>query len=134
MNLIPKMKELREKAELMLPTMQKPKLQVVAPDSNTIENDLRRICSVPHRRIGTKEAHEIENYIEKLCKEIGLDNVKKETFEVTNWVPTDWKLTIKANNDSIEIPCFYVLDTEFTEEKGITAPLIYVKVFSASFS
>ena len=126
-DLIPKMKDLREKAEGMLPTIQKPKLQVVAPDSNTIENDLKKICSVPHRRIGTEQAHEIENYLEKLCKEIGLDNVKKETFEVTNWVGTDWKLSIKTNNDAIEIPCFYVLNTEFTDKKGITAPLIYVK-------
>ena len=126
MNLIPKMKELREKTEEILPTLQKPKLQVLAPDSETIENDLRRICSVPHRRIGTEEAHEIENYLEKTVKELGLENVKKETFEVINWVGTDWKLSIEANNETFEIPCFYVLDTEFTEKKGITAPLIYV--------
>ena len=126
-DLIPKMKELREKAEGMLPSIQKPKLEVLAPDLNTIENDLKKICSVPHRRIGTEQAHEIENYLEKLCKELGLDNVKKETFEVINWVGTDWKLSIKTNNGSIEIPCFYVLNTEFTDKEGITAPLVYVK-------
>lgn len=126
-DLIPKMKDLREKAEAMLPTLQKPQLQVLAPDSNTIENDLKKICSVPHRRIGTKHAHEIENYLEKLCRDLGLDKAKKETFEVTNWVGTDWKLSVKTNNDTIEIPCFYVLNTEFTDKKGITAPLVYVK-------
>ena len=126
MDLIPKMKELRENVEVILPTLQKPKLQVLAPDSNTIENDLKKICSVPHRRIGTEQAHEIENYLEKTCKELGLDNVKKETFEVTNWVGTDWKLSIKANNETFEIPCFYVLNTEFTDKKGITAPLVYI--------
>ena len=126
MDLIPKMKDLREKSQEIIPTIQKPKLQVLAPDSKTIENDLRKICSVPHRRIGTEEAHEIENHLEKTFKELGLENVKKETFEVINWVGTDWKLSIEANNESIEIPCFYVLNTEFTDKKGITAPLIYV--------
>lgn len=126
MELIPKMKELNKKSKEILPTIQKPKLQVVAPDSNTIKNDLEKICSVPHRRIGTEEAHEIENFIEKTCKELGLINVKKETFEVINWVATNWKISIKANNETIEIPCFYVLNTEFTDKNGITAPLIYV--------
>ena len=126
MDLIPKMKELRENVEVIVPTLQKPKLQVLAPDSNTIENDLKKVCSVPHRRIGTEHAHKIENYLEKACKELGLDNVKKETFEVTNWVGTDWKLSIKANNEIFEIPCFYVLNTEFTDKKGITAPLVYI--------
>ncbi len=130
MELIPKMKELRDKVEEILPTIQKPEFQVVAPDSNTIQNDLEKICSVPHRRIGTEEAHEIENFLEKTCKELGLDNVKKETFEVINWVGSDWKLSIKTNNETFEIPCFYVLNTEFTDEKGITAPLVYVGIGS----
>ncbi len=125
-DLIPKMKDLREKSKEIISTLQEPKLQVLAPDSKVIENDLKKICSVPHRRIGTEEAHEIENYLEKTVKELGLENVHKETFEVINWVGTDWKLSIKANNKVIEIPCFYVLNTEFTDKKGITAPLIYV--------
>lgn len=126
MDLIPKMKELREKSKEFIPTLKKPELQVLAPDSKVIENDLRKICSVPHRRIGTEEAHEIENYLENTFKELGLENVKKETFEVINWVATDWKLSIELNDEVIEVPCFYVLNTEFTDKNGITAPLIYV--------
>ena len=126
MELIPKMKALREKAKEIIPTIKKPEVQVTAPDSNTIQSDLEKICSVPHRRIGTEEAHEIENFLEKTCKELGLENVLKETFEVINWVATDWKLSIQANNETIEIPCFYTLNTEFTDKKGITAPLVYV--------
>ncbi|GAG74936.1 unnamed protein product, partial [marine sediment metagenome] len=29
----------------------------------------------------TEEAHEIENFIEKQCKELGLKNVKKEVLK-----------------------------------------------------
>jgi hypothetical protein len=130
MQLIPKMKEMREKVKEILPTIQKPKLKVIAPDSKTIQRDLEKICSVPHRRIGTEEAHKIEDFLEKTYKDLKLINVEKETFDFINWVATDWKLTIKANNEIIKIPCFYVLNTEFTDNKGITAPLIYVNAGS----
>jgi len=126
MDLIPKMKDLREKTEAIIPKIQKPDVQIHAPDSATIQNDLEKICSVPHRRIGTEEAHEIENFLEKTFKELGLNNVHRETFEVINWVATNWKLSIKTNNDALEVPCFYTLNTEFTDKNGVSAPLIYV--------
>ncbi len=127
MKLIPEMKKIREKAEEIIPQIKEPKTNVLAPDSKTIQKDLERICSVPHRRIGTEEAHEIENFLVKTCKELGLENVKKETIEVINWGATSWKLSINVEDESFEIPCFYVLNTEFTDTKGITAPLVYVR-------
>ena len=124
--LIPKMERVREKAEKIILEIQEPENKVLAPDSKIIQDDLEKICSLPHRRIGTEEAHEIENFIEKKCKELGLKDVKKETFEVINWVATKWKLSITVKDKIIEIPCFYVLNTEFTNKNGITAPLVYV--------
>jgi hypothetical protein len=126
MELIPKMKELREKVKDIIPTIPDPKLKITAPESNTIQRDLEKICSVPHRRIGTKEAHEIEDFLEKTYRELGLIKVQKETFEVINWVATDWRLSIKTEKETIDIPSFYVLNTEFTDKKGISAPIIYV--------
>jgi hypothetical protein len=124
--LIPKMKKIRKKAEQILLETEIPKLGVKAPDSIKIREDLEAICKVPHRRIGTQSAHEIEDFLVNKFKELGLESVKKEPIDVINWSATNWKLTVSSEKEKIEIPCFYVLNTGFTQENGITAPLIYV--------
>ena len=55
-----------------------------------------------------------------------MESVKKEPIDVTNWSAKNWKLTISTDEEEIEVPSFYVLDTGFTGETGITAPLVYV--------
>ena len=124
--LIPKMKKIRKKSDLILLETEPPNLQVEAPTSKEIQEDLENICKGPHRRIGTKEAHEIEDFLVNKCNELGLESLKKEPVEVINWSAKNWKLTISTENDEVEVPCFYVLNTGFTTEKGITAPLVYV--------
>ncbi len=124
--LIPKMKKIRKRAEEILLETEPLKLKVEAPNSDIIHKDLENICKVPHRRIGTEEAHEIEDFLVSKCKELGLESVRKEPVEVINWSATNWNLTISREGEEIEIPCFYVLNTGFTSESGITAPLIYV--------
>jgi len=126
--LIPKMKRIRKKAEKILLETESPKLKVEAPTSEIIQKDLEDICKVPHRRIGTDEAHEIEDFLVSKCKELGLDSVRKESVEVINWSAKNWKIIISIDEKDIEIPCFYVLNTGFTADKGITAPLVYVGI------
>ena len=124
--LIPKMKKIRKKAEEILLETEPSKLKVEAPTSETIQKDLDDICKGPHRRIGTEEAHEIENFLVRKCKELGLESVRKEPVDVINWSATNWKLTISTEREEIEVPCFYVLNTGFTPENGIVAPLVYI--------
>jgi len=124
--LIPKMKKIRKRAEQILQEAEPTKLKVKAPSLEQIQEDLNNICKVPHRRIGTKQAHEIEDYLVNKCKELGLESVKKEPVDVINWSAKNWKLTISTDAENMEVPCFYVLNTEFTKNKGITAPLVYV--------
>jgi hypothetical protein len=47
--------------------------------------------------------------------------------DVINWSANNWKLTIKKENEEIEVPSFYMLNSRFTEKDGITAPLVYVE-------
>ena len=124
--LIPKMRKLRKKATKIIQEMGEIDKKVQAPSSETIQSDLEKICSVPHRRIGTKNAHKIEDYLYAQFKELGLKNIKKEPVNVIDWVAKQWKLTISTQNETLEVPCFYVLNTEFTKPEGITAPLIYL--------
>ena len=92
--LIPKMKKIRKKSDLILLETEPPNLQVEAPTSKEIQEDLENICKGPHRRIGTKEAHEIEDFLVNKCNELGLESLKKEPVEVINWSAKNWKLTI----------------------------------------
>jgi hypothetical protein len=124
--LIPKMRKIRKRAEQILLEAEPPKLKVEAPTSEEIQRDLEAICKVPHRRIGTEQAHEIEDFLVSKCKELGLESVKKEPIEVINWSAKNWKLKISAENGEMEVPSFYMLNTRFTTEKGITAPLVYI--------
>jgi len=126
LKLIPKMKKTRKRAEEIITNIKEPEKRVIAPDMETIRSDLEKICNVPHRRIGTKNAHEIESFLEETLKNIGIQDVKKEEFDLINWSATKWKLTVTNNGETMDVPCFYVLNTEFTGNEGITAPLIYI--------
>ena len=89
LKLIPKMRKTRKKAEEIIANIKEPKNRVTAPDMETIKSDLEKICSVPHRRIGTKEAHEIENFLEETLRDIGIENVQKEEFNLIDWSATN---------------------------------------------
>jgi hypothetical protein len=122
-----KMKKFRKKAENLLSEIKIPQKPTSPPDSKTIIEDLKKICSVPHRRVGTKEAHEIEEYLINQFKELGLKDIKRDPINLINWHANNWKLIISTDKEQFEIPCFYVLNTEFTNSEGITAPLVYVR-------
>jgi hypothetical protein len=126
LKLMPTMRRIRKKAEDVIAETKSPELKVKAPNSEDIQRDLEFICKVPHRRIGTEYAHQIEDFLVNRCKELGLESVKKEPIDVINWSAKNWKLLIKTNGKEIEIPSFYMLNSGFTEENGITAPLVYV--------
>ena len=82
--LIPKMKKIRKRAEQIILEAEPPKLKVEAPTSEVIQKDLEDICKVPHRRIGTTDAHEIEDFLAGKFKELGLESVSKEPVDIIN--------------------------------------------------
>jgi len=96
------------------------------PTSREIFEHLKKVCEPPHRRIGTPEAHKIEDYLVNTFKTAGLEQVTKQKVKITLWQATNWKLLVTIGEKTQEIPSFYVLNTGFTDTKGITAPLIYV--------
>ncbi|MFX0059381.1 MAG: hypothetical protein ACFE8J_13880, partial [Candidatus Heimdallarchaeota archaeon] len=124
--LIPKMRSIRKRVERILIETKAPTLDVRAPSAEIIQRDLEDICRVPHRRIGTHEAHQIEDFLVSKLKELGLELVKKEPINLINWSASNWKLIISTEGKKIEIPCFYVLNTGFTTAEGIKAPIVYV--------
>lgn len=92
------------------------------PDEHEIFAWIQGLCLTPHRRPGTPEGHQAEQWVFQKLMEVGLENVTMDPIPITVWQASNWSLTV----DSLEIPSFFVLNTGFTGEKGITAPLIYV--------
>jgi hypothetical protein len=116
LKLIPKMKKIRKRAEEIIANMKDSDLEMDVPTSEEIQQNLEQICKFPHRRIGTNYAHEIEDLLFTKCKEFGLETVKKERLDMIDWSANNWKLIIQKENEPIEIPCFYVLNTGFTDK------------------
>jgi len=124
--LIPKMRKVRKRVEKILLKATTPELIIKPPAKDIIQKDLEDICRVPHRRIGTNEAHEIEDFLALKFRELGLESVKKEPIEVINWSAKNWKLLISTEKVQLEVPCFYMLNTGFTPAEGIKASMVYV--------
>jgi len=93
------------------------------PDSKEIFSWIQGICQTPHRRPGTPEGHKGEQWVIDEFNKLGLEQIKKEPMPINVWNADKWSLRV----DGEEMPCFFVLNTGFTDSKGITAPLIYVR-------
>ena len=107
-----------------LPTLP---LDVTSPDSDTIYGWIEGLCATPHRRAGTPEGHRAEDYVADMFARFGLERITKEPIEMTVWDPHRWSLTVTGPpGEAVEIPCFGVVNTEFTGPQGVTAPMVFV--------
>ena len=96
------------------------------PDSATLYKWVEELCATPHRRPGTPEGHRGEDYVAAKFKELGLQNVTKDSIPMTVWDATNWKLTLEDEGRRFDFPCFYVPRTGFTGPKGVSGEMVYV--------
>ncbi len=92
------------------------------PDSDEIFSWIKNLCQTPHRRPGTPEDHKAERWVANTLKTLGLENITLDPIPITVWTAVNWSLKV----DGCEIPCFFVVNTEFTGPEGVEAPLVYV--------
>jgi len=92
------------------------------PNSTEIYNWISEICQTPHRRPGTAEGHQAEKWVASKFKELGLQDITVDPIPIKIWNADRWSLTIGGQ----KIPSFFILNTGFTSNDGITAPLAYV--------
>ena len=113
---------LKRKAKKLVASLPGYKKFVPLPDSNIIYSWIESLCSTPHRRPGTAENRQAENWIADRFREFGLENVKMDPVEMTVWEAKRWSLTVRGK----KIDSFFVVNTGFTDPEGVTAPLVYV--------
>jgi len=113
---------LRRKAKKQMSCLPEYSNDVSVPNSETIYAWVDEFCATPHRRAGTLEGHQAEEWVVERFKELGLENVSRDPVPITVWTADDWSLTV----DEEAISCFFTLNTGFTDSNGIAAPLVYV--------
>lgn len=92
------------------------------PDAKTIYSWIEALCETPHRRPGTPDGHRAEGWVADRLREIGLEGVAMDPVPITVWSASKWSLKV----DGAEVPSFYVINTGFTGEPGVRAPLVFV--------
>ncbi len=102
-----------------LPTLP---LDITPPDSDTIYGWIEDLCATPHRRAGTLEGHRAEEYVAEMFARLGLEQITKEPIDMTVWDPHDCSLTVAGPQALVDIPCFGVVNTEFTGQGGSQQP------------
>jgi hypothetical protein len=95
---------------------------VPAPPTDLIYSWIEELCRTPHRRPGTAEDHEAEQFIADKFNEFGLENVSLDPVPITVWTAEKWSLVING----AEVPSFFVVNTGFTGPEGVTGQLAYV--------
>lgn len=121
---LPEVWKLRKKARKLSEALPDYNGEVEVPDTEIIYGWLTDLCSTPHRRPGTHEGKRAEEWVANKFKEIGLQEIKLDPVPIRVWEAEQWSLTIEGR----EIPCFFVLNTGFTPESGISASMVYVGV------
>lgn len=109
-----------------------PKLQAryrtLVPEisADRLQATVRELTKYPSRLAGYEGADRAADYIEREFKTIGLENIKRETYNVS--VPVDKGATLRVNNETIRLYPLWpnLVRTSQLPPDGVTGPLIYV--------
>jgi hypothetical protein len=91
-----------------------------------VKDDIRSwvsdLVSLGSRRPGSAAERSAQQYIMDRYREFGLEDIRREPFEITVWNADQYTLTVNGRN----IPCFYLPYSAFTPAEGLSADLVYL--------
>jgi hypothetical protein len=97
---------------------------VTVPDAEEIFAWIEGISTTPHRRPASPHGRRAEAWVAATFRQLGLAEVTLDPIPVTQWTAERWSLDVEGER----IPSFFVVNTAFTPDQGLTAPLAYVGV------
>ncbi|MHA1803170.1 MAG: hypothetical protein ACTSU4_01410, partial [Promethearchaeota archaeon] len=86
---------------------------IIIPKKEEILSWIQNVCDMGYRRPGSEADKKVENYFERLLREFGISDVRREDIEIPLWEPEDWKFFIEVDGKKEEIPCYFFVYTEF---------------------
>lgn len=113
---------MRRKARRLVSKLPEYEGTVPVPGVEKLLGWLEELCALPHRRPGTAEGHAAEDWVAEKMRGLGLEDVRKDPIDMEVWSAEEWGLSVAG----VEVPSFYIINTAFTEEEGVSAPLVYV--------
>ncbi len=102
-------------------------IEPIIPTKEDILSWIKTICDMGYRRPGSEGDHKVEDFLVQKIREFGISDIKKDDIEIPLWEPESWKLIVEIDNEKKEIPCFFIVFTEFTGSEGVSGELIYLK-------
>ena len=95
-----------------------------APSVGEMLGWIRRIVGFGTRRPGYPQSLEVERWLEAMFQEFGLAEVRREPVPVNFWEPLTTSL--EFTDDAIELPCFPIPYTAWTDARGVEASTAFV--------
>ena len=102
--------------------------ETISSDSGELSRHIETIVSFGVRNPGTEGDKKVRDYILKKFSEYGLKPAPPDTFDIPMYYPGTWHFSVrdKSNGTITDIPCSYIPFSASTDQKGITAPLVYI--------
>ena len=85
---------------------------------------IRRVVGFGTRRPGYPQSLQVEQWLEGIFHEFGLAEIRREPVPVNYWEPKETSLDFPAS--AIELPCFPIPYTKWTNASGVQAPSVFV--------
>ncbi|MFX0136603.1 MAG: M28 family metallopeptidase [Candidatus Hodarchaeota archaeon] len=102
-------------------------IKPLIPTKEEILSWIKIICDKGYRRPGSEGDRKVEDFLVQKLREFGVLDIKKDAIEIPFWEPENWKLIIEMDHEKKEIPCFFIVYTEFTSSEGVSGEIIYLK-------
>ena len=102
--------------------------EAIDATADELSGHIETIVSFGLRNPGTPGDRATQTYILQKFSDYGLKSATRDPFEIPMFHPKSWRLSLGDNggSETITIPCSYIPFSASTDEKGITAPLVYV--------
>ena len=95
---LPSVWSIKREAKKIAATLADPEIVAAPPDSETIFAWIKELCQTPHRRPGTPEGHQAEEWVAGRFREMGLEQVTMDPIPVTVWTAKQWSLNVSGKN------------------------------------
>jgi hypothetical protein len=115
--------EVRAEARGLKAKIDIPPVTLEVPANDDIYKWIEGLCATPHRQPGTPEGHKGEAWVKAAFEKVGLEKVTADPVPIKVWQPKTWTLKV----DGANVGCGFMLNTGFTPEGGVSAPLIYAE-------
>ena len=97
------------------------------PTERELYDRIKDVYLIGARRPGTDAHKRATRHIFESLRVSGIDDVRKDSFEIDTWNARHWRLQVRAGDQTpLDIESFYTPWSKPTSSAGVDGPLVYV--------